>query len=162
MTIKLTDKGSTIVPPRANMPLVSGAAHKTLSTRPEYNNPAQKLQIKPLNDTAIAETIKGYQAAKQQLLPKLQELKQALDLANETAAKALADWQQIATKYEHFDRQEKTLLHEQKAKQPTRKVTKEKSPDETESDKKLAMKFLSKLSPEQQAAILLHLKAQTS
>jgi len=153
----------TNLPPRVGMPRISNAAHKTLSTYPEYNNPASKLKIQPINNAAYEEAVAGYRAVKQEILPKLKELKQTLDEANSAYLRAYDNWNQVAAEYERIDRAERNLLHEQKmVLKNTKKPATKKSPDAEASAKKLAMKVLASLSPEKQAEILALIQAQAS
>lgn len=151
-----------IIPPRANMPTISNAAHRTLSTRPEYNNPASKLEIKPIIKQDYETLIKEYQAAKQEIFPRLAELKQIAIDANKVYVTAYNNYTQLYQEYSSLDYKEKTLIHEQKMATKVKKPSIKKSKSTEENSAKLAMKILAALPPEKQAEILALIKQQSS
>jgi len=149
-----------IIPPRANMPTISNAAHRTLSTRPEYNNPGDKHPFKTPDLKDQEKTLEFCHNEKLIILPKLKELKQILNDANVAYSIAYDNWNKLATSYERLDRQEKILLHQQKIATNVKKSPTRKSKSTEESSAKLAMKILAALSPEKQAEILALIKQQ--
>jgi len=151
-----------IIPPRANMPTISNAAHRTLSTRPEYNNPENKQPFKMVDLVEQEKTLEFCKTEKAAMRPRLEQLKQLLDDANEIYLAAYKNWDNLATEYERLDRQEKILLHQQKIATKVKKPSTKKSKSAEESSAKLAMKLLAALSPEKQAQILALIQQQSS
>jgi len=150
------------IPPRVGMPRISNAAHKTLSTYPEYNNPTRKQPYKS-PDPVQTISIEFLIAEKGAILPKLKELKTILDESKAAYDLAYANWNKLAAEYERLDNQEKRILHQKKmAAKAVKKPTTKKSTDAADSAKKLAMKVLASLSPEKQAEILALIQAQAN
>jgi hypothetical protein len=149
------------LPSRLDMPNISGAAHKTLSTRPEYNNPGNRQPFKVIDIKNQEATLDFCRIEKSSMRPRLEQLKQILDDATKVAALAYENWNKLSKLYECLDRQEKILIHQQKIATKASKPS-TKKPSSTEQDPtKLAMKILANLSPEEQAKILAIIQKQS-
>jgi hypothetical protein len=136
--------------PRVGMPEIH-------SQSTSYNRPVNQeiKSIKP--DQAVLENCR---ITKQEILPKLKQLKQILDNANIAYQQALNNWKQLAQEYEKIDYQEKMIIHNQtiitKIKTPLTK----KASSTKESSTEQAMKVLANLSLEKLAEILALIKKQ--
>ena len=108
----------------------------------------------------IKESIQVSKSAK---YPRLRELRQDLDEITIVYQTIYNKWKSLSKEYQALDYQENMITHEQTVKVPIKKPASEKKQaTNAQTNTALAMKILANLSPEQQAAVLANIKAQSN